>query len=46
MKTIVSIAQKGVNTMVVKNISIRNIARLTDVGISTVQRLKKEFKIA
>ena len=29
-----------------KGISIRNIARLTDVGISTVQRLKKEFKIA
>ena len=29
-----------------KGISIRNIAKLTDVGISTVQRLKKEFKIA
>lgn len=29
-----------------KGISIRNIARLTDVGINTVKRLKKEFKIA
>ena len=28
-----------------KGISIRNTARLTDVGISTVQRLKKEFEI-
>lgn len=28
-----------------KGISIRNTARLTDVGISTVQRLKKEFAI-
>lgn len=28
-----------------KSISIRNTARLTDVGISTVQRLKKEFAI-
>lgn len=29
-----------------KGISIRNVAKLTDVGISTVQRLKKEFEIA
>ena len=28
-----------------KGISIRNVAKLTDVGISTVQRLKKEFAI-
>ena len=29
-----------------KGISIRNVARLTDKGVSTVQRLKKEFEIA
>jgi DNA invertase Pin-like site-specific DNA recombinase len=29
-----------------KGISIRNIAKLSNVGISTVQRLKKEFEIA
>lgn len=29
-----------------KGISIRNVAKLSNVGISTVQRLKKEFEIA
>ena len=29
-----------------KGISVRNVAKLSDVGISTVQRLKKEFAIA
>jgi DNA invertase Pin-like site-specific DNA recombinase len=28
-----------------KGISIRNIAKLSNVGISTVQRLKREFNI-
>ena len=28
-----------------KGISVRNVAKLSDVGISTVQRLKKEFEI-
>lgn len=36
---------KNVITLLKKNISIRNTAKLTNLSISTVQRVKKEFNI-